>query len=87
MGGRGFPGGANGEEPTYQYRRRERRRFDSWVGKIHWRWVRLPTPVFLGFPGGSESKESACNAADLVRSLGGEDPLEEGTATRSSILA
>ena len=26
---------------------------------------RLPTPVFLGFPGGSDSKESACNAGDL----------------------
>ena len=26
---------------------------------------RLPTPVFLGFPGGSTGKESACNAGDL----------------------
>ena len=26
---------------------------------------RLPTPVFLGFPGGSAGKESACNAGDL----------------------
>ena len=25
----------------------------------------LPTPVFLGFPGGSAGKESACNAGDL----------------------
>ena len=25
----------------------------------------LPTPVFLGFPGGSDGKESACNAGDL----------------------
>ena len=31
----------------------------------------------LGFLGGSESKESACNA----RSLGWEDPLEKGMAT------
>ena len=44
---------------------------------------RLPTPVFLGFPGGSDSKESACNVGDL----GWEDPLEEGMATHSSILA
>ena len=36
--------------------------FDSWVRKIHWRMDRLPTPVFLGFPGGSAGKESACNA-------------------------
>ena len=26
---------------------------------------RLPTPVFLGFPGGSAGKESTCNAGDL----------------------
>ena len=26
---------------------------------------RLPTPVFLGFSGGSEGKESACNERDL----------------------
>ena len=26
---------------------------------------RLPTPAFLGFPGGSAGEESACNAGDL----------------------
>ena len=36
---------------------------DSWVGKIPWR--RVPTPVFLGFPGGSDGKESASNVGDL----------------------
>ena len=40
-------------------------------------------PVFLGFPGGSDGKESTRNAGDL----GWEDPLEEGMATHSSILA
>ena len=32
----------------------------------------LPTPVFLGFPGGSVGKESACSAGDpgLGRSPG-----------------
>ena len=25
----------------------------------------LPTPIFLGFPGGSAGKESACNAGEL----------------------
>ena len=30
-----------------------------------WRRDRLPTPAFLGFPGGSDDKESACNAGDL----------------------
>ena len=38
---------------------------DSWVGKICWRRDRLPTPLFLGFPGGSAGKESASNVGDL----------------------
>lgn len=33
-----------------------------WIGKIHLRTDRLPSPVFLGFPGGSPGKESNCNA-------------------------
>ena len=33
--------------------------------EICWRRDRLPTAVFLGFPGGSTGKESACNAGDL----------------------
>ena len=37
----------------------------SWVGKIHWRRDRLPTPVFLGFLCGSAGKEPTCNAGDL----------------------
>ena len=41
----------------------------------------------MGFPGGSESKESACNAETWVRSLGWEDPLEKEMATLPSILA
>ena len=40
-----------------------------------------------GFPHGSDGKESACNVGDLVHPLGWEDPLEEGMATPSSILA
>ena len=43
--------------------------------------------VFLGFPGGLDFKESACSAGDLGSVLGWEDPLEEGMATHSSILA
>ena len=38
---------------------------NSWIGKIPWKRDRLPTPVFLGFPDGSDSKESTCNAGDL----------------------
>ena len=40
-----------------------------------------------GFPGGSDSKETACNVGDQGSSLGWEDPLEEGLATHYSILA
>ena len=33
--------------------------------EVLWRRDRLPTPVFLGFLGDSDSKESTCNAGDL----------------------
>ena len=39
------------------------------------------------FPGGSDSKESACNAGDANSTAGLEDPLEKGMANHSSILA
>ena len=39
--------------------------FDSWVGKIHWRMDRLPTPVSLVFPCGSAGKESTFNVGNL----------------------
>ena len=35
------------------------------IWSIPWRRDRLPTPVFLGLPGGSDGKDSACNAGDL----------------------
>ena len=41
----------------------------------------------MGFPGSSVRKESACNAGDLIRFLGWEDPLEKEMATHFSILA
>ena len=41
-----------------------------------------------GFPGGASGEESISNAGDSrVWSLGQKDPLEEGMATHSSILA
>ena len=51
--------------------------FYSSVGNFSWKRDRLPTLVFLGFPGGSDDKGSACHAGDLAsvpglgRSLGG----------------
>ena len=41
----------------------------------------------MGFPHGSNCKESDCNAETWVLPLGWEDPLEEGMVTHSSILA
>ena len=41
----------------------------------------------MGFPGGSDCKESICNEGDWVQSLGWDKPLEEGMATHSSLLA
>ena len=52
---KGFPDSSVGKESQ----------FNSWVRKIRWRRDRLPTLVFLGFPGGSVSKESTCNVGDL----------------------
>ena len=40
----------------------------------------------MGFPGGSDGKESACNAGDQGLRPGLERSLEEGMATHSSIL-
>ena len=52
---KGFPDSSVGKESQ----------FNSLVRKIRWRRDKLPTLVFLGFPGGSVSKESACSAGDL----------------------
>ena len=41
----------------------------------------------LGFPGGSVSKEFACNVGDLGSIPGLGRSLEEGMATHSSVLA
>ena len=54
----GLPGGS---EPACQCRRRG---FHPWSGKIPWRREWQSTLVCLGFPGGSDIKESACNAGD-----------------------
>ena len=47
---------AAGKEFRLQCRRP---RIYSWVRKISWRRDRLPTPVFLHFPGGSDESEVA----------------------------
>ena len=52
----GFPGGASGKEPACQCRRRKRRGFNPWVGKMPWRRKWQPTPGFL--PGESPAQRS-----------------------------
>ena len=49
--------------------------------------IYIALTLYLGFPGGSDSTESACSAGDLVWSMDREDPLEKEMATHSSILA
>jgi len=51
--------------------------FNSWVGMIHWRRDRPPTPILFSFPRGSAGKESTCNVGDLSL-IPGLDPLEKG---------
>ena len=58
--------------------------FDFWVWKILWIRDRLSTLVFLGFPGGSTSKECTYNAGDLGSIHDWEDPLEKGKVTHFS---
>ena len=41
----------------------------------------------MGFPGGSDGKESACNEGDLGLIPGSGRSLEKGMATHSSILS
>ena len=62
--------------------------FDSWVAKIPWRRNRLLTPVFLGFPGGADGKESASNAGDLgsIPGLGRSPGKGDGNPLQYSCL-
>ena len=52
-----------------------------------WRRDRLPTPVFLGFPGDSAGKESPRDVEDLGSIPGLGRSLEKGKVIHSSILA
>ena len=49
---------------------------------------RLPTPVFMGFPGSSDGEESACNAGGLglIPGLGGSSGEGNGSPFQYSCL-
>ena len=51
-----FPGGACGKEPACQCKRLKRHGFNPWIGKITWRSIWHPTPVFL--PGESHGQRN-----------------------------
>ena len=56
--------------------------------EVPWRRYRLPTPVFLGFPGGSDGEESTSNAGDLgsIPELGRSPWGEHGNPLQYSCL-
>ena len=67
-------GSTSGKEPGCQCRRCKKSGFDPWIGKIPWRRVWQPTPVFL--PGESHGQ----------RSLAGYSPWGRKSQTQLSIL-
>ena len=52
-----------------------------------WILMQITATLHKGFPGGSKSKEFACNAGYASSILGLEDPLENEMVVHSSILA
>ena len=50
-------------------------RFLGWKDPLN---NRLPTPVYLAFPGGSDGEESTCNVGDLGSIPGLGSSCEEG---------
>ena len=56
-------------------------------GIFPWRRDRIPTPVFLATLLTQTVKNLPARCATWVRSLDWEDPVEEGMATHSIILA
>ena len=58
----GFPGSIAGKESTCNA---ETPQFNSWLRKIPCKRDRLPIAVLLGFPDGSDGKESTHNEGDL----------------------
>ena len=60
---------------------------EAWCAVVHGVATEQPQHSFIRVPGGSDSKESACNEDIWVQFLGQEDSVEKGMATHSRILA
>ena len=58
----------------------------TFVGKVMSLLFNTLSRFVMGFPGGSDGKESACNEETQAQFLNGENPLEKGMAIHSSIL-
>ena len=54
-----------GKQASLEWPECRRRRLNSWVRKIPWTMERLPTQVFVSFPGALDGKESTCNVGDV----------------------
>ena len=67
--GKGFPGGTSGKEPSCQYRRCKRCRFDPWVGKIPWRTKWQLIPVFLPGKSYGQRNLAGCKESDTPEGL------------------
>ena len=83
-----FSGGTSGKEPSCQCRRHKRLRFDPWVGKIPWRRVWKPTPIFL--PGESHGQRSLAGYSPWRHSQTGLSQqacmLQPQSSTRTALL-
>ena len=84
------PGEGNGYPPQYSGLENS---MDCIAYGVTKSWTRLSEfhILYVGFAGGASGKEPACQCRRSkrlgVRSLGQKEPLEEGMATHSSILA
>ena len=79
-----FPGGAGGKEPTCQFRRCKRHRFDLLLGNISWTRKWQPTPALLpriflekSMPRNSYKGSSVTEKPGGLKSMG----LKESDAT------
>ena len=59
----------------------------TFVGTVMSLLFNILSRSVMGFPGGTDGKESACNEETQVQFLSRENPLEKGMATHSSIPA